>query len=332
MAPSITTTATTVLIWTILTGLATSEITYPSAVTISLLFPANKTYNTNATIGSPPAILAIHNAELAYRHEFTILWRIVSADSEPYEWQTLRTRSQTESQSQSQSKNKARSVAESDLTTNTFQYHADGVAIVPLQDRIRTELGAGSYRVEWDYATTPCIPEGESSVYSATRKPIASGAHWFELVDDGSGSEFGIDVDECPGYGSSWTLEDRADCPVEGTEVAAGDRDPCASRLESEEQVNCIWNYIRTGENETALCLGAFDRVDEDWPMYYTPGSGGFTDEDDNDDVGEQEGEDEEEDTSSGDSTDGPRDLAPSHRPALAGLAVAVFAAVVMAL
>ncbi|KAL2859511.1 hypothetical protein BJX68DRAFT_261941 [Aspergillus pseudodeflectus] len=326
MAPSIATTGTAVLIWTILTGLATSEITYPAAVSISLLFPANKTYNTNATLGSPPAILAIHNAELAYRHEFSIIWRIVSADSVPYEWQTLQTRSQ----------NKARGLAESDLTTNTFQYHADGVAIVPLQDPIRTEARAGSYRVEWDYATTPCIPEGESSVYSSTRQPIASGAHWFELMDDGSGEEFGIDVEECPGYGSSWTLGDSTDCPAEGTEVVAGDRDreACASRLQSEEQVQCIWDYLRTGENETQLCLGAFDRVDADWPMYYTPGSGASADDDegDDDDDSEQDGGDEEDDTSTGDSTDGPRDLAPSHRPALAGLVVAVFAAVVMAL
>ncbi|KAL2785517.1 hypothetical protein BJX66DRAFT_59088 [Aspergillus keveii] len=328
MAPSIATTATAILIWTILTGLATCEITYPAAVSISLLFPANKTYNTNATIGSPPAILAIDNAELAYRHEFSIIWRIVSADSEPYEWQTLRTRSQ----------NKARSVAASDLTTNTFQYHADGVAIVPLQDPIRTEARAGSYRVEWDYATTPCIPEGESSVYT-TRTPIASGTHWFELVEDGSGEDFGIDVEECPGYGSSWTLEDREDCPAEGTEVAAGDRDPCASRLQSEEQVQCIWDYIMTGENETSLCLGAFDRVDADWSMYYTPGSGAFADDDDEgdndddeDDDDEQVGGDEEEDTNTGDSSEDPRDLATSHRPALAGLVVAVFAAVVMAL
>ncbi|KAL3486024.1 hypothetical protein BJX62DRAFT_242354 [Aspergillus germanicus] len=324
MATSIATAATTVLIWTIITGFATSEITYPAAVSISLLFPANKTYNTNATIGSPPAILAIQNAELAYRHEFSIIWRIVSADSEPYEWQTLRTRSQ----------NKARSAAASDLTTNTFQYHADGVAIVPLQDPIRMEARTGSYRVEWDYATTPCIPEGESSVYKP-RTPIASGAHWFELVEDGSGEDFGIDVEECPEYGSSWTLDDSADCPAEGTEVAAADRDPCASRLQSEEQVQCIWDYITTGENETALCLGAFDRVDADWPMYHTPGSGDFADDDDegdNDDDDEQVGGDEEEYTSTGDSSKDPSDLAASHRPALAGFVVAVFAAVVMAL
>ncbi|CEL04059.1 hypothetical protein ASPCAL05191 [Aspergillus calidoustus] len=323
MSPSIATTATTALVWTILTGLATSEITYPAAVSISLLFPANKTYNTNATLGSPPAILAIHNAELAYRHEFNIIWRIVNADSEPYEWQTLQTRTQ----------NKARGLAESDLTTNTFQYHANGLAIVPLQDPIRTEARAGSYRVEWDYATTACIPEGESSVYSSTRQPIASGAHWFELVDDGSGEEFGIDVEECPGYGSSWTLEDSTDCPAEGTEVGDRDREACASRLQSGEQVQCIWDYLRTGENETELCLGAFDRVDADWPMYYTPGSGASADDEgDDDDDSEQDGGDEEDDTSTGDSTDGPRDLAPSHRPALAGLLVAVFAAVVMAL
>jgi hypothetical protein len=67
--------------------------------------------------------------------------------------------------------------------------------------------------------------------------------------------------------------------------------------------------------------------------MYYTPGSGASADDEGDDDAdSEQDGGDEEDDTSTGDSTDGPRDLAPSHRPALAGLLVAVFAAVVMAL
>ncbi|KAL2816471.1 hypothetical protein BJX63DRAFT_137009 [Aspergillus granulosus] len=302
------------LAWPLLISLGASEITYPATVEISLLFPGNKTYNTNSSTYSPPVILAIRNAELAYRHEFDIIWNIVSASTDDplWEWQTLRARND-----------------KSDLTENEFQYHADGIAIVPMEEMYVRSLHAGAWRVEWDYAATPCIPEGESSIYT-TRTPIASGVHWFTLVDDGSGEDFGIELDECPEYGDSWTLQDRDDCPSADTELEPNDRDPCSSRLTSEDQVQCIWDYIRTGDNETELCLGAFDRVDPDWPMYYTPGVGTFPgDDDDDDDVVDEQDQEEEPTTGTEDTG---TDIGTSHRPALAGLAVAVFAAVAMAL
>ncbi|KFY88015.1 hypothetical protein V498_06935 [Pseudogymnoascus sp. VKM F-4517 (FW-2822)] len=303
---------------------AKANTTYPATIEIDLLFPRNATYNSNHS--SIPIVLGIQNVQAAYAYEWSIHWSIYGADS-PADSIPLR------------------GLAHSRFEDNEFQYYFNDVAVVPMSYGTVVSLRKGGFRLEWDYAATPCIPEGESSIYGQTRTPIASGTEFFSVVEDGSGLDFDIPIGEgreCPSFGDAWSLEDKEDCPAveTGSEKAKGE--PCGARLTSQDQVDCIWEYLSLGKNETETCTKAFERADPDWPKYYTPGSGGGGDGTGGD--GEDDGsgsngtdtstgtEDSNGDANGGSAGDSKEDAGVSHRPILSGLALAVFGAVVMAM
>lgn len=135
---------------------------------------------------------------------------------------------------------------------NEFQYYYAGdVAIVPVRSMnvAVVTLKEGRFRLEWDYAASPCIPAGESSVEGQARTPVASGTEFFSVVGDGTGVDFDIPVNaECPSFGDSWSFQRKEDCPAvktKGEKAASGG--PCKARLTSREQVKCIWEYVSGG-------------------------------------------------------------------------------------
>ncbi|KFY14473.1 hypothetical protein V492_02601 [Pseudogymnoascus sp. VKM F-4246] len=309
------------IIWAALTPLTLAtkaNITYPATIEIDLLSPQNTTYNRN--LNYPPIVFAIQNAQAAYAYEWSIHYLIYgatdSADAIPV----------------------IRGTAKSQLDENEFQYYVADVAIAPMPiEGALISLKNGAFRLEWDYATTPCIPEGKTSIYQQ-RTPFASGVSYFSIVE-----KEGLDFDEipvggaCPSFGASWELETKKSCPGDKKAVGSGGKgDPCKARLTSQKQVDCIWEFVSKGKNESETCLSAFERVDPDWPKYYTPGRGGF--DNDNDDEGEDGGGSGSNgtDTSSGDSTgsstDPKEDAGTSLRPVISGMVLAVLGAVVMAL
>lgn len=305
-------------VWAALAALATADISYPATIEIDILFPRNETYNSNFT--GMPVVFAVQNVEAAYAYEWSIRWGIYSTRSSSNTPATGRiTRSQFED--------------------NEFQYYFNNVAVVPVMNKYAVSFRKGNFRLEWDYATTPCIPEGETAVSSQTRTPIASGTSYFSVVEDGSGLDFNIPIDDCPSFGDAWSVESDDDCPAENTKSDNAHRDPCAARLTSPDQVACIWEYLTTNKNETETCLSSFKRADPDWPMYYTPSYGGDNNEvdsgdrsDDDDNADSEDGgsssDESDTSTSSGDN----KNAGVSHRPGLSGLAFAVFSAVVMSL
>lgn len=154
----------------------------------------------------------------------------------------------------------------------------------------------------------------------------------FSIVGDGSGVDFDIPVNsECPGFGDSWGLETKTDCPAVKTKSENAVGDPCKARLTSSEQVKCIWEYVSRGKNETERCLAAFERADMDWSKYYYPP---FADEntgvDSEDDSSGSNGSDTSSTGTGSSSGDSKEDVGVSHRPGLSGLAFAVFGAVVV--
>jgi hypothetical protein len=303
-------------VWAALASLAAaakSDISYPATIEIDILFPRNETYNSNYT--GMPIVLALQNAQAAYAYEWNIHWRIYGASA-------------------SAGSIPLRGLAKSDEFD--FQYYSNNVAVVPMIYDNAISLHKGTFRLEWDYATTPCIPEGKTAI-SQTRTPIASGTSYFSVVTDGSGLDFDIPIDKCPSFGDSWGVKSDEGCPAANTE--SDKPDPCAARLTSRDQVTCIWDYF-TGKNETQTCLSAFKKADPDWPLYYTPGSRGNRGNTTADDTGNPdiENPDGEDDSSGSDKPDTPstddsqEDAGVSHRPVLSGLAFAVLGAVVMAL
>lgn len=204
---------------------------------------------------------------------------------------------------------------------NKFRYYFDDVAVVPLPYGFYDRLGEGTYRLEWDYATTPCIREDRNSSWTY-RSPIASGTSYFSIVDDDSGLDFDIPIDECPSSRDVWSIERKDGCAKENSKGVNTDGDPCAARLKSKDQVACIWEFMSTDKNETETCLSAFKKTDPDWSKYYYPKL----------ESADDPKSDSEDDDSEDDDTEIKVDVGVSHGPALSGLAFAVFGAVVMAL
>lgn len=167
-----------------------------------------------------------------------------------------------------------------------------------------------------------------------TRTPVASGRGVFEVVGGGEGVDFEIAVGrECHGFGDSWSVRRKGDCPAvksKGEKTASGE--PCKARLTEREQVRCVWEFVSGGGDETETCEGAFERADMDWSRYYYPP---FADENtgvdgEDDDSSGSNGSDNSS-TGTGDSNgDSKEDVGVSYRPAISGLAFAVFGAVVV--
>ncbi|OBT75719.1 hypothetical protein VF21_05939 [Pseudogymnoascus sp. 05NY08] len=281
-----------------LAAAAKADISYPATIEIDLLFPLNKTYNANYT--SPPLILSIQNVQAAYAYEWSIHWA----------------------------------------------YYFGDVGIVPMRNKVLVRFTKGEFRLEWDYATTPCIPEGKNAVWQ-TRTPVASGTSYFSIVEDGSGVDFDLPVagegdDACPAFGDSWGVEKKKGCPAAGKAGSAkAGGEPCKARLTERGQVDCIWDFLSTGKNETETCLRAFERVDPGWDMYYTPGSGTKGNSSEGDGGGDSSSSGGTDSSSSGTDTgtgtgtggsngDSKEDVGASQRPALSGLALGVFGAVVV--
>ncbi|KAL2830842.1 hypothetical protein BDW59DRAFT_158281 [Aspergillus cavernicola] len=289
---------------------AKADIDYPATIEVDLLFPRNETYNSNLT--GIPVVLAVQNAQAAYAYEWSIAWRVFHATSSPSDSPSISGRSRSK------------------FGENEFLYLFNDVAIVPMvgQNVVVILLNPGEFRLEWDYATTPCIPEGESSVYQ-TRTPIASGTHYFSIVDDGSGLDYDIPLDDCPIYGDSWAVESEEGCPISNDE---NDREgnPCAAKLETQEQVTCIWEYLTRRRNETETCLSAFERADPDWSMYYYPPFSDDGPSESDEPEGEDDSSSEDPDNSTIDDVD--EDFAVSHRPLSLVLVVTAILAVAIAL
>ncbi|KAL2826421.1 hypothetical protein BDW59DRAFT_145159 [Aspergillus cavernicola] len=196
---------------------------------------------------------------------------------------------------------------------NRFQYHFDDVAVVPMKGYNFTRMDPGQYRLEWEYEVSTCSERPPNTIVYGPSQVVASGSLHFSVVDDGSGLDFDIPLDECPVFGDTWAVRDAmySGCPFLGSSEDV-ERDPCEARLESREQVQCIREFLFEGSvevpnNETETCLDAFERVDRDWFEY-------IDDDDDDDD----------------DDNDDDRDSAVSVRPGLLDVAIAAVVALAL--
>ncbi|KAL5337628.1 hypothetical protein BJX70DRAFT_368785 [Aspergillus crustosus] len=287
------TTMSLITAWLALAATAAAAISYPAAVEIDVLFPRNETYSPDQ-IGFP-VVFAVQNAEASYDFGWLLSWQLRPAnepDSIPI-----------------------RGSAISDLNyftgdDNEFRYYfGNNIAVVPAPAEFASLLDPGQWRFDWTYGASPCTPL-EIRPVGNTKYTVASGTVYFTL-DENATLEFEIPLDDCPVYGDSFRIEHWDLCPTNAT-ASEVRTDPCAARLESQDQVDCIEDFMR-GRNETATCRSAFTEVDGTWA----------TTDDDNDAEEEDDG-DQADDSGPQDDTD----LAISYRPGLVGLAVATVAAV----
>lgn len=228
-----------------------SEIPYNAQIEIDVLFPRNETYNN---LTSFPVVLAIQDAKSAYRFEWDISWKLYNATP---------------------------GARESDYTSgygghsafglNDFQWVFDDVAVVPMLGYNFTTMKPGLYRLEWEYYATPCTRRPPNTIVYNIREVIASGVQFFSVVEDGSGLDFDIPVDECPAFGDLWAVKEStySYCPFL-RDSDDGDKDPCKAKLQNKKQVECITDYLFEGtvevpNNETEACRSAFKRADVAW-------------------------------------------------------------------
>ncbi|KAL4876031.1 hypothetical protein BJY04DRAFT_223516 [Aspergillus karnatakaensis] len=276
------------------------KITYPATIEIDLLFPRNETYSTDLT--GFPAVFAVQNAEAAYEYGWLVSWDLVPAGS---------------SNSDVVGNPSASAISDYNPITgsdNEFRYYfGDNVAVIPVPTDFLTLLDPGEWRLDWVYKASPCAGYGLRPG-SNLKYTVAEGSVWFSISEE-SAREFEVLIDECPGYGDSFTVESENHCPANATRSEV-ESDPCKARLESQEQVDCIWEFVSRGRNDSAVCRGAFEVVDGNWSTGNSVGRG-------DDDEEEEEQDDEEADNSTDDI-----DLAMSYRPGLVGLAGAAVAAV----
>ncbi|KAL4930768.1 uncharacterized protein BDV17DRAFT_289609 [Aspergillus undulatus] len=247
---------------------------------------------TTATTKHPydiPAVLAVQNVQAAYYFEWHISWDIYAVDSD-----SNRNRSSLCGSHSSRNSTTTSVIPR----RNYFPFHFEAAAIVPMPSGYARGLRPGEYRLEWEHATSPCISRGETGAYDATRTPVASGTHYFLIVDDDSGLDYEIPLDECPIYGDAWVAAHSRDCPP--AEINNSDnvveRDPCAARLKSQGQAACIWGYVRArSDRAPESCEAAFQRADPDWSKYIQEDTDGQTDDpdlgepDDSTTVGDEE-------------------------------------------
>ncbi|KAL4865771.1 hypothetical protein BDV12DRAFT_145823 [Aspergillus spectabilis] len=311
------------------------EYDYPADIEIDVLFPRDETYNN---LTSFPVVLAIQDVKAAYRFEWEVQWKVYSAapDADEYDYFSGYG-------------------SYSGPLINTFQWYFDDVAIVPLQGYNFTRLKAGPYRLEWEYLTTPCTNEPPNTIVYNIREVVASGSQTFSIVDDGSGLDFDIPTDACPLYGGLWSVYESTStyCPFL-RDNEDDERDPCKAQLESQQQVECIREYLFEGTreapvNETEVCRSSFKRVDLDWyrslyeiENYEDDGDDDESDVDevsdvdnvDDDDVQGQTDQDsvDEDDSSSGSTQDreDDEDVAALLRPGMFGVGLAAVAALVV--
>ncbi|KAL4876443.1 hypothetical protein BJY04DRAFT_231623 [Aspergillus karnatakaensis] len=301
---------------------AAREYDYPADIEIDVLFPRDETYNN---LTSFPVVLAIQDAKSAYRFDWEIQWKLFNAapDASEYDYESGYS-------------------SHSALGINTFQWYFDDVAIVPLQGYNFTRLEPGPYRLEWEYLTSPCTHQPPNTIVYNIRRVVASGNQTFNIVNDGSGLDFDIPIDECPLYGAVWsTYESTGNyCPFR-RENEDFERDPCDAQLENRQQVECIRQYLFEGTrdaplNETEACRSSFERANPDWlrPLWEDDEQDG-DDNDDADDDRDDDGEDNagDDDLSNSGSTqdrDDDGDVAASIRPGLIGVVVAGVAAILV--
>ncbi|KAL2864828.1 uncharacterized protein BJX67DRAFT_200131 [Aspergillus lucknowensis] len=252
-------------LWLALCALVATDTSFPAHIEVDVLFPRNETYNN---LTSFPVVLAVQNIEAAYKFEWDISWKMFNASPAARE---------TDYESGYGSY--------SSLLSNNFQWYFDDVAVVPMLGYNFTTMDPGNYRLEWEYITTPCTREPPNTIVYNIRETVASGTLHFSVVNDGTGLEFDIPIDECPHFGDIWSVRDATYtyCPFLGSSEGV-ESEPCAARLESREQVECIRQYLFEGtvevpNNETETCRSAFDRVDPEWLEY--------DDDDDDDDGGD---------------------------------------------
>lgn len=291
----------TSLWWISLSSLAIgSEIPYDAQIEIDVLFPRNETYNN---LTSFPVVLAIQDVKSAYRFEWDISWKLYNATPGARE-----------------SDYNSGYGSYSNIGNNDFQWYFDDVAVVPMLGYNFTTMKPGPYRLEWEYYTTPCTNRPPNTIVYNIRQVIASGVQFFSVVEDGSGLDFEIPVDECPAFGDLWAVKEStySYCPFL-RDSDDGDKDPCKAKLQNREQVDCIRDYLFEGtrevpNNETETCRSAFKRADVAWlePL----NADGDEDEGDNDDS--SSGND---DSGSSDKQGDAEDFAVSHRPGLFGVA-----------
>ncbi|KAL4781112.1 hypothetical protein BJX76DRAFT_24534 [Aspergillus varians] len=309
-------------IWLALCSLlAAAEIPYDADIEVDVLFPRNETYNNLTTF---PVVLAIQDVKSAYRFEWEIGWKLYNAtpNASAYDYQSGYG-------------------SHSGPLINDFQWYFDDVAVVPMLGYNFTKLKPGPYRLEWEYYTTPCTKQPPNTIVYNIRRVIASGTHFFSVVDDRSGLDFDIPLDECPLFGDLWSVQKSTStyCPFL-RDSKSGENDPCEAKLKSKGQVECIRDYLFGGtaevpNNETESCRSAFKRADLAWlePLSADREVGdddGDEDEDDNDtdDVSGEQDQNSGDGTSSSSSAqdqNGNEDFAPSLRPSLLGAVVGGF-------
>ncbi|KAL5333710.1 hypothetical protein BJX70DRAFT_380231 [Aspergillus crustosus] len=297
------------------------EYDYQADIEIDVLFPRDETYNN---LTGFPVVLAIQDIKAAYRFEWTIEWTVYATGSGAEDWDYF-----------------SGYASHSSPLLNDFQWHFDGVAIVPLLGYNFTRLREGMYRLEWEYLSTTCEYEDSDTIVYNIREVLASGEQRFRVVEDGSGLDFDIPLDECPLYGGLWSVEKSTSnyCPFLHNN---GDyeEDSCRAQLKSQQQVECIREYLFEGTwevpvNETEACRSSFERVDLEWyrSLYEIENPGGGVGPDDetemvaNFDDDDNEDQDVTPDASRGGQT--PEDAGVSLRPqllavGLAGMAVLV--------
>ncbi|KAL4897283.1 hypothetical protein BDV59DRAFT_170248 [Aspergillus ambiguus] len=179
----------------------------------------------------------------------------------------------------------------SDLGINKFQYYFDDVAVVPMLGYNFTRMEAGPYRLEWEYVVSPCTHEPPNTIVYNINQVVASGMHYFSVVEDGSGLDFDIPTNECPLYGDTWSVKDATYtyCPFLGDDTDV-EKKPCDAKLQNSDQVECIKEFLFEGtaevpNNRTETC-SAFKRADPKWLEY--------EDENDDEDRGDEDGGDED--------------------------------------
>lgn len=297
-------------LWLWLAAIAAARNNYPATIEVDVLFPRNETYNRNIT--TIPIVLAIQNGPVAYDAEWRINWNITGASSSKPDVRG--------SHYSSESTNRLLPTVRND-----FRYYFNGdVAIVPMTSQSPAVVSsgkAGSYRLDWEYTVDPCFPEGKSVAYGPMPR-VARGSHYFSIVDDDSGSDFDIPLDECPIYGDMWTKASSSSrCPLTPEDSPQDEKkDPCSAQLQTAGQVDCLRDYFFGRKNDTETCSSAFKTVTEDWIE---------GDSDDDDDASDESVE-EDSDSDSDDDDDDDEGAAVSLRPGVFGLGVAAMVVMVL--
>ncbi|SPO00382.1 uncharacterized protein DNG_03227 [Cephalotrichum gorgonifer] len=155
---------------------AVRALNYPATVTLGLVFPKNKTYNSDIT--NFPVVLAVNNAEAAFDWGWTLSWRI---------WGPNGTISipATGTAYQSGSEKPPPGVGD--------------VWVISDTDDTVVNLEPGKYRLEWEWDSTSCI---DTDVILTINEGIAAtGNVNFTIVGDGSGAPLSL-TDGCPVFQS----------------------------------------------------------------------------------------------------------------------------------